>query len=173
MPIDPELTRQLDDAKTSGDAVSAVVSIKRTAGKKPDPAVIREHAQSALARASEATGEEPGDVRVMGHMATAYVSGSAAYISELMAQPEIASAVANQVAPPRPDTEAPEAEAPEAEAPDSPIANEGARHDDNLTEPDPTAAPGPSEEGGASHHDTDTADAVRAEGGPVGPEDER
>ena len=38
---DPELLRQLDDARGSGDQVQAVVKLHRTPGKAPVPAVDR------------------------------------------------------------------------------------------------------------------------------------
>jgi pyrroline-5-carboxylate reductase len=93
--LDPELIRQLDEARKSGDTVEAVVSLQRKAGQMPVPSVVEVQAGEAIQRASSASGEAPSDVHVMPNMAAAYVSGSERFLRELMAQPEIASAVAN------------------------------------------------------------------------------
>jgi hypothetical protein len=94
---DPELLRQLDEAKKSGEPVQAVVKLHRTKGKAPTPSVVEEQTQRAVNRAAATTGEQPDDVHVMGRLATAYVSGSEKFLREFVEQPEVASAVANQV----------------------------------------------------------------------------
>ncbi|HYN71909.1 MAG TPA: hypothetical protein VES60_05355 [Nakamurella sp.] len=94
--IDPELLRQLDDAAGSGDPVTAVVTLRRTAGTAPDPAVVEEQTTRAVDRAIRTTGEHPGDVHVMGRLSVAYVSGSEKFLREFVEQPEVVSAVANQ-----------------------------------------------------------------------------
>jgi hypothetical protein len=99
---DPELLRQLDDAIETGEPVQAVVKLQRTPGKPPIPEVVEEQTRKAVDRAAESTGEQPTDVHVMGRLATAYISGSEKFLREFVEQPEIASAVANQVAPPSP-----------------------------------------------------------------------
>jgi hypothetical protein len=93
---DPELLRQLDDAKSSGEPVQAVVKLRRTAGKAPEPAAVEKQTQRAVDRTIEATGERPDDVHVMGRLSVAYVSGSEKFLREFVEQPEVASAVANQ-----------------------------------------------------------------------------
>ncbi len=94
-PTDPELLRQLDAAKESGDPVQVVVGLHRPKGVPPVPADVEEQTRRAVSRASAATGEEPDDVHVMGRVAAAYVRGSEKFLRELVAQPEVASAVAN------------------------------------------------------------------------------
>jgi protein-disulfide isomerase-like protein with CxxC motif len=93
---DPELVRQLDEAKKSGDTVEAVVQLERQAGTAPVPDAVRAQAERAIRRATEVSGEDPADVNVMANLATAYVSGSEKFVRELVTQPEVASAVANQ-----------------------------------------------------------------------------
>jgi len=93
---DPELLRQLDEAKTSGDSVQAVVKLRRTAGKAPEPAAVEEQTQRAVDRTTQTTGEHPDDVHVMGRLSVAYVSGSEKFLREFVEQPEVVSAVANQ-----------------------------------------------------------------------------
>ena len=94
---DPELLRQLDAAKKSGEPVQAVVKLQRTKGRAPTPSAVEEQTKRAVERASATTGEEPDDVHVMGRLATAYVSGSEKFLREFVEQPEVASAVANRV----------------------------------------------------------------------------
>ena len=94
--IDPDLLRQLDDAATSGNPVTAVVTLRRTAGSAPDPTVVEELARSAVDRTVRTTGEKPGDVHVMGRLSVAYVSGSEKFVRAFVGQPEVVSAVANR-----------------------------------------------------------------------------
>jgi len=99
---DPELARQLDEAKESGEPVQAVVKLRRTAGKAPVPSVMEEQTRRAVDRTTRTTGEEPDDVHVLGRLATAYVSGSEKFLREFVEQPEVVSAVANQAGSPGP-----------------------------------------------------------------------
>ncbi len=93
---DPELLKQLDEAKGTDDPVNAVVRLRRKAGVAPEPAKVEEQMQAAIERTAEATGEHPVDVNVMGRLAVAYVSGSERFVREFVEQPEVASAVANE-----------------------------------------------------------------------------
>lgn len=102
---DPELLRQLDEAKDSGAPVSAVVRIRRRRGTPPDAAAIEAKVQRAVDRTSEATGESPADVHVMGRVAVAYVTGSEAFVRTLVDQPEVDGAAANQAAPAEPEAD--------------------------------------------------------------------
>jgi hypothetical protein len=95
-PTDPELLRQLDDARGSGATVEAVLRLERRPGERPVPSAVHDQADRAIRRAAEASGETPADVHVMANMATAYVAGTEKFLRELMAQPEVASAVANE-----------------------------------------------------------------------------
>jgi len=95
-PTDPELVRQLDDARVSGGTVEAVLRLQRQPGERPVPSAVRDQADRAIRRATEACGETPDDVHVMANMATAYVAGTERFLRELLAQPEVASAVANE-----------------------------------------------------------------------------
>lgn len=92
---DPELIRQLDSARTTGDLVDAVVRVHRPAGGAPDPEHVEEQTRRAVSRAEEASGQSAADVHVLGRLAVAYVSGPERFVRELLAQPEIATAVAN------------------------------------------------------------------------------
>jgi hypothetical protein len=92
---DPELARRLDAARASGAPLQIVVQVERAPGVAPVPAEIEEKTRRAVSRASAATGETPLDVHVMGRVAAAYVQGSERFLRELVAQPEITSAVPN------------------------------------------------------------------------------
>lgn len=94
--IDPQLTRQLQRAESTGQPVQAVVSVRRTPGRPPQPDKIEALLKDALDRTSAATGQHPADFHVLGRMATAYVSAPARFISTLVDQPEIVGAVANR-----------------------------------------------------------------------------
>jgi hypothetical protein len=94
--IDPELLRQLAEAAISGKSLTAVVTLARTPGTAPDPAVAEEQTRRAVDRTVQATGESPGDVHVMGRLSVAYVSGSEKFLREFVGQPEVVAAVANQ-----------------------------------------------------------------------------
>ena len=72
---DPELVRQLDAARKSGDLVHAVVRLHQPAGRAPKPEHVEEETRRAVDRAEAASGESPVDVHVMGRLAVAYVSG--------------------------------------------------------------------------------------------------
>ena len=93
---DPELLRQLDEALKSGKPVAAVVSLHRPAGKAPKVETIEAKTRAAIKRVTETTGEEPDDVHVMGRVGVAYVTGPARFVQELVDQPEVYGAVANE-----------------------------------------------------------------------------
>ena len=96
---DPELVRQLDEAREQGGAnVEAAVSIVRAKGRRPDPDEIEAAAHAAITRATESSGTAAADVHVMANLAVAYVSGPEALIRELLEQPEITGATANRPA---------------------------------------------------------------------------
>jgi hypothetical protein len=94
--IDPELRRRLDAAGKAGEPARVVVQINRAAGRAIEPAESEARIHAALERTSAATGEQPDDVHVLGRMAVAYVSGSETFVRELIEQPEVTGAVANE-----------------------------------------------------------------------------
>jgi hypothetical protein len=93
---DPELVRQLDEAKGTDDPVNAVVRLQRQKGAAPDPKQVQEQMQRAIDRTAETTGEQPLDVNVLSRLGVGYISGSEKFVRELVEQPEVVSAVANQ-----------------------------------------------------------------------------
>ena len=93
---DPELLKQLDEAKGTDEPVNAVVRLRRKDGVAPEPAHVQEQMQRAIDRTAEATGEHPVDVNVLGRLSVAYVSGSEKFVREFVEQPEVVSAVANE-----------------------------------------------------------------------------
>jgi len=93
---DPELLRQLDAARDSDEPVAAAVSVRRKRGAPPDTAKIDKDLQAAMARAKDQTKTEPNHVRVMSHLAVAYIEGPGRLIRALLAQPEVTGAVAGR-----------------------------------------------------------------------------
>ncbi|MBK8459882.1 MAG: hypothetical protein IPL43_06600 [Micropruina sp.] len=90
--VDPELARQLTAAELSGHDIACIVSVHHVPGPngyaKWDSGV-----GDLLGRVGLATGEQAEDVNVMAMMATAYVSGSPAFLRSLIASPEILAAM--------------------------------------------------------------------------------
>ena len=93
--LDPELCRQLEASRKSGKPVPVVVRLHQQAGAAPDPADVEQRTRRAVDRAAAATGQDPLDVHVMGRVGAAYVLGQEEFLRELVAQPEVAEAVAN------------------------------------------------------------------------------
>jgi len=168
---DPELLRQLDDAKTSGEPVTAVVKLRRTAGKPPEPAAVQEQTQRAVDRTIQTTGEHPDDVHVMSRLSVAYVSGSEKFLREFVEQPEVASAVANQTKQTSTGRGAAATDdAPQHDAPQHDAAqHDAAQHDadstdtvdtvdavdDALGTPTPAAGPASGRSNGRTSHSPD------------------
>ena len=144
--IDPELLRQLDDAKSSGEPVQAVVKLRRTAGKAPEPAAVEKETQRAVDRTIEATGERPDDVHVMGRLSVAYVSGSEKFLREFVEQPEVASAVANQTVANQTSTDKGAASA------DEPARDNADSADSAFGTPVPAAGPASGRSNGGTAH---------------------
>jgi hypothetical protein len=142
--IDPELLRQLDEAAASGDSVTAVVTLRRTPGTAPDPAVVEQQVQHAVDRTIQITGERPGDVHVMGRLSVAYMSGTERFLREFVEQPEVVSAVANQ-------TSAVRGAAP-AEDPTRDGANGDGSAEDVLGTPVPAGGPASGRSPGVTKH---------------------
>ena len=93
---DVELIRQLDAAKDSDTSVAAAVSVRRVRGEAPDIAKIDQTVRTAVARAGQASASELSSLRVLPHLAVAYVEGPERMIRELLCQPEITGAVAGR-----------------------------------------------------------------------------
>src|SRR5690242_18904057 len=101
---DPELTRQLVDARQSGAPVSAVFRLKpkgrattqATAKARaalppvPEPKETEAAVKELLERVTKKLGRPPDRFNVFRNLGSFVVSGSPSLISELMAQPEIA-----------------------------------------------------------------------------------
>jgi hypothetical protein len=93
---DPELIRQLDEARDSDEPVAAAVSVRRKKGVPPDGAKIDKELKAAMARARNETNAEPNHVRIMHNLAVAYIEGPSRLIRALLAQPEVTGAVAGR-----------------------------------------------------------------------------
>ena len=96
--IDPELIRQLEEARADADPVGAVLYLKPTSGE----VALASHeletvARKLMERVSQSTGQEPADYNLFRNLGMLAVKGGREFMSELINQPEIQSAIANKV----------------------------------------------------------------------------
>jgi hypothetical protein len=96
--VDPELLRQLDAASAAGSPVEAVIAL-RPHGK--DAAVLTPEqterlTRQLLERIERSTGVGARAVNVFQYLGSFLVVAEPAFLVELLAQPEIRSAVANR-----------------------------------------------------------------------------
>ena len=104
--IDKELKRQLSAAaraEQQGMAgawhqpLEAVVRFHPPAGKQvSDPETVQEIARDLLSRVEQSTREAPLAYNVFANLQSMVVQASRTFLVELLAQPEIASALANR-----------------------------------------------------------------------------
>ncbi len=98
MKTDPELLRQLDALAASQEPVQAVFYL-RPAGaleKTLPPEQVEETTRAILERVEKRVGATAQDVNVFRNLSSFVVSAGAAFVRELLKQPEIASAMANR-----------------------------------------------------------------------------
>lgn len=98
--IDPELLRQLDDVATNDEPVEAVVRLRpdRPAEIVPSPERTKQLAEQILQRVGKRVGISPARHNVFSNMGSLVVSAPTRFVRELIAQPEVAAAVANRQA---------------------------------------------------------------------------
>ena len=104
--IDKELKRQLSAAARAeqrGTAdgrhqpLEAVVHFRAPSGKQvADPEAVQEIARNLLSRVEKRTSESPVAYNVFANLQSMVVQASRTFLIELLAQPEIASALANR-----------------------------------------------------------------------------
>jgi hypothetical protein len=94
---DPELTRQLERAAADDAPVEAVFVLRLPRGRAaPDPAQTEALARELVDRVRDSTGRSVGDVHVFRNLGRFVVSADADVVRELLAQPEVESALANR-----------------------------------------------------------------------------
>jgi hypothetical protein len=96
---DDELERQLDQAAADAKPVEAVFVLRSPGRPAPDPAETETLARELVERVRQSTGRHPQDVNVFRNLGRFVVSADAAFVRELIAQPEIAAALANRRPP--------------------------------------------------------------------------
>ena len=106
--IDKELQRQLtaaaraeqrDSRGAPHQPLEAVVRFRAPGGKQvPDPETVQEIARTLLSRVEQRTREAPVAYNVFANLQSMVVQASRTFLVELLAQPEIASALANRPA---------------------------------------------------------------------------
>jgi len=99
---DPELTRQLEQAAADNTPVEAVFVLRPPPGlAAPAPTSTETLTRKLVDRVSASTGRSAQDVHVFRNLGRFVVSADPGFIRELLAQPEVDSALANR----RPDGE--------------------------------------------------------------------
>ena len=91
--IDPELTRQLDEADTDDAPVQAVVHF-RSSGRR-GPSGVTEVADAAIGSASSKAGTAPIRVNVMRYLGVMSVEAPASFVRALLDEEDVESALAN------------------------------------------------------------------------------
>ena len=91
--VDPELTRQLDEADPDDAPVQAVVHFRST-GKR-GPAGVTEVADAAIGSATSRAGTGPIRVNVMRYLGVMSVEAPASFVRALLDEEDVESALAN------------------------------------------------------------------------------
>jgi hypothetical protein len=94
--VDPEFQRQLEEAEKVDEPVEAVLVLNGEDGSIPSPEQVDEVAGRVIDRAQRQSGNAPEDVNVFRNMASFVVRAKPRFLRTLVAQPEIASVVANR-----------------------------------------------------------------------------
>ena len=91
--VDPELTRQLDEADATDAAVQVVVFLR--SGKRGGPDAVTRGATHAIESAKARSGTEPSRVNVMRNLGTVALEAPASFVRALLDETEVESALAN------------------------------------------------------------------------------
>ena len=95
MTIDPQLLTQLAHA-TAKEAVGATFTLKSAAGEPLSAKATKAMVQKVLSRIKSKTKSKPADVNVFANLQSFAVSAPPAFVEQLLHQPEIDSAMANE-----------------------------------------------------------------------------
>jgi hypothetical protein len=91
--VDPELTRQLDEAAADDRPVQAVVYFR--SGETRGPEAVVKVADRVVKAARDKAGTEPGRVNVMRYIGTMAVEAPASFVRALLDDEDVESAIAN------------------------------------------------------------------------------
>jgi len=96
--IDPELERQLGAAATSNQPIEVVVRLRPEdpAEIVPSPERTKELAEEILTRVKKRSGNAAARHNIFANLGSLVVSASPEFVRQLITQPEVAAAVANQ-----------------------------------------------------------------------------
>ena len=95
--IDPELIRQIDAAAADTRSVEAVLMLRQDLSQiAAHPERTQEMTKELLKRVKNRVGSGPKQVHVFQNIGSFIVAAEPSYLRELLAQPEIATAVANR-----------------------------------------------------------------------------
>jgi hypothetical protein len=103
--VDPELQRQLGAASANNQPVEVVVRLRPDDPSQivPSPARTKQLAEKIMTRVGKRVGNRETRHNIFANLGSLVVSGSPEFVRELISQPEVAAAVANQ----QPDTALP------------------------------------------------------------------
>lgn len=93
---DPELMRQLDQTASNEDMVEAVFTLRLSTKQLLAPTRVEEVTQKVLDRVSQNVGIDAKEVNIFRNLGAFIISAPPSFIRELLSEPEIASAIANQ-----------------------------------------------------------------------------
>lgn len=97
---DPELLRELDAKSASQELVQAVFSLRLPMSKLTAPRAVEEVTNEVLDRVARNVGTPASEVNVFRNIGAFAISARPAFIRALLAEPEIASAMANRPSQP-------------------------------------------------------------------------
>lgn len=92
---DPELQRQLDSAKESGEPVEAVLTLRRLDAGRSD---VASTVDEVVRRVESSLGSPATDYNVLGNLGIVVMAAPERVVNAFLDQPEIESAAANEVA---------------------------------------------------------------------------
>jgi hypothetical protein len=93
---DPELIRQLDQTASNEDMVEAVFTLRLSTKQLLAPTRVEEVTNKVLDRVSQQIGIDAKEVNIFRNLGAFVISAPPSFIRELLSEPEIASAIANQ-----------------------------------------------------------------------------
>ena len=101
---DPELTRQMHAASAAGDDIEAVFTLApdEAAEGVRSPEETEDLTHRVLKRVTSRVGQPEKKLNIFGNIGSFVISAHPSFVKELIAQPEIATAIANRQPEPPP-----------------------------------------------------------------------
>lgn len=93
---DPELLRQIETKTSNDELVQAVFTLRLPSKQLLVPKRVEEVTHKVLDRVSQQMGVDAAEVNIFRNLGAFAISAPSSFIRELLLEPEIASAIANQ-----------------------------------------------------------------------------